>query len=61
VVHRAAGVSQVSDLRSADHFACGGAERGLRGVTVTVDGVSFTLTANADPNGHGVALFHRVR
>jgi hypothetical protein len=33
----------------------------FEGFTVTMDGLSFTPTANADPNAHGVTLFHRLR
>ncbi len=33
----------------------------FEGFTVTVDGLSFTPAANADPNAHGVTLFHRLR
>jgi hypothetical protein len=33
----------------------------FEGFTVTVDGLSFTPTANADPNAHCVTLFHRLR
>jgi hypothetical protein len=33
----------------------------FEGVTVTVDGLSFTPAANADPNAHAVTLFHLLR
>jgi hypothetical protein len=33
----------------------------FEGVTVSVAGLSFTPAANADPNAHGVTLFHRLR
>lgn len=33
----------------------------FEGITVTVDGLSFTPAANADPNAHGVTLFHLLR
>jgi hypothetical protein len=33
----------------------------FEGVTVTVGGLSFTPAANADPNAHGVTLFHLLR
>jgi hypothetical protein len=33
----------------------------FEGVTVEVAGLSFTPAANADPNAHGVTLFHRLR
>jgi hypothetical protein len=33
----------------------------FEGVTVDVAGLSFTPAANADPNAHGVTLFHRLR
>jgi hypothetical protein len=33
----------------------------FEGVTVAVAGLSFTPAANADPNAHGVTLFHRLR
>jgi hypothetical protein len=33
----------------------------FEGVTVTLDGLSFTPAANVDPNAHGVTLFHLLR
>ncbi len=33
----------------------------FEGVTVDVAGLSFAPAANADPNAHGVTLFHRLR
>jgi hypothetical protein len=33
----------------------------FEGMTVAVAGLSFTPAANADPNAHGVTLFHRLR
>ena len=33
----------------------------FEGITVTVDGLSFTPAANVDPNAHGVTLFHLLR
>jgi hypothetical protein len=33
----------------------------FEGVTVTVASFNFTATENADPNAHGITLFHRLR
>jgi len=33
----------------------------FEGVTVDLAGLSFAPAANADPNAHGVTLFHRLR
>jgi hypothetical protein len=33
----------------------------FEGVTLTVGSANFAATANADPNAHGITIFHRLR